>query len=212
MHLCHPQCFHSRCHWVREKDGVDSFNDVSRNLKEIAFVLQWNQRATRPVIHADLERLHQRSKGLDIALDAHVPKYHKPRQNRLFLDGGVHCHDERDAGFTRHVIAQQVYALNMEIRHVHLLRNPYFDLLRSQIGKSPLDGFPHRSIDASGYLKFPGSWRAADLKAVEADLTLVIHGGGVYRPRCEWVGSDHVATPLFRDPHESFLARVVVDV
>ena len=149
-----PSAFIAAVMGSRE-DWIDPFNDVSRDLQEVALVLQGHQRAPRAVVHRNLERLHQRSKGLDISLNAQVPKYHKARQHRLFLDGGVHRHDERDTCFTGHVIAEQVYALNMEIRRVHLLRDANLDLLRRQVSKSPLDRFAHCSIDAPAILSFP---------------------------------------------------------
>ncbi len=110
------------------------------------------------------------------------------------------------------MVAEEINAFNVELGCVHLLRDAYLDLLGRQVGESPLDGLFHRSVDAPGNSQFSRPWRAADLKAVQANLTLLIYVGSVYRSRGKWVGRDHVAPPLFRDPHESFLARLVVDV
>jgi len=126
----HTQSLHCGGERVAVKNRIDAFYDITRNLEEISLVLQRHQRPARTVVHPDLERLYQRSEGFDIALDAQISKYQKASQHRLFLDGRVDRNDEGDPCFTWHVVAEQVYAFNIEIRGIHLLRNAYLDLLR----------------------------------------------------------------------------------
>ena len=51
-----------------------------------------------------------------------------------------------------HVVAEEIDALYMEVCRIHLLRDAYLDLLRSQIGERPAGWIPsslHRCLRRS---------------------------------------------------------------
>ena len=116
---------------VSIENRVDCFEHVSRDIEEVAFVLDRDESPSCAVIHGNLKRLHKRSDGFDIALDRDIAKHQHSGLGWRPAKGGVCRDDERSPDFGLNLVGDEFDCLDMQVHCVHVATDPELHLFPS---------------------------------------------------------------------------------
>src|SRR5690606_24809959 len=101
-----------------------------------SLVLDWDQRALRPIVHRHSERFGQRAQWLQLSLNAHVTEDEEPGRDRCTPQCRIRRHEVGDTDLRLNAVAEEVNDLDMQVRPVQLAREPQLVLAGGEVRES----------------------------------------------------------------------------